>query len=348
MFVITENLPEAFRDFLSDNSIDRYRARQALHWIYKKSVFEFSGFKNIPKPDIDFLKYNCRVLSGQLIKQVVSEKDNTLKFLIRLSDGCLIESALLHAQAGRLTACLSTQVGCPVCCKFCASGRLGFKRNLSISEIVSQYLLVQKEAIRKKNRGISNIVFMGIGEPLLNYDNLIASIEILMHPEAANISSRHITVSTCGIPPQIERLAGYKKQVRLSISLHSAIDRKRNELVPLNKKYNINLLIQAVKRYIARTGRFVTFEYVLIKGINDGCEDIVQLARVLKGIDCKVNVIPYNRIEGSGFKSPSHKDIKYFISTLIKNKVRATERLRKGCDINSGCGQLKASFCAGS
>jgi 23S rRNA (adenine2503-C2)-methyltransferase len=198
-----------------------------------------------------------------------------------------------------------------------------------------------------KNKCISNIVFMGIGEPFLNYNNLIGAIDILTHSAAANIASRHITISTAGVIPSIKRLAGYKKQIKLSISLHSAIDKKRSVLVPLNKKYNINSLIEAAKYYIGKTGKLITFEYVLIKGINDTQEDIKRLAGVLKGVACKVNVIPYNKIEGLEFEATPHKDVKYFINTLLKNDIKVTGRLRKGHDINSGCGQLKALFCLG-
>lgn len=342
MFIISGNSAAAFEDFLADNGIDRYRARQALYWIYKKSVLEFSAFDNIPKKTIDFLKTECAVLSGEILQQAVSRKDKTTKFLIKLTDDQLIESVLLYAPDSRLTACLSTQVGCGIGCTFCASGRSGFKRNLTASEVVSQYLLMRRQALANSD-DITNIVFMGIGEPLLNYSNLIGAIEILTDKAAANMAARRLTVSTAGVVPAIDKLAAYKKHIRLSISLHSAFDRKRNSLVPLNKKYNIKALISAVKRYIAQTGRMVTFEYVIIKGINDAAEDALGLARLLKGIPCKINIIPYNPTENINFRTPSYRDIKAFTDLLLKNKIRAMQRQRKGIDINSGCGQLKSA-----
>lgn len=350
MFIISGNSPAVFEDFLADNGIDRYRGRQVLYWIYKKSVLEFSAFHNIPKKTIDFLKAECAVLSGEILRQAVSKKDKTNKFLIKLADGQLIESVLLYAGDGaecsnirrRLTACLSTQAGCAIGCVFCASGRNGFKRNLTTSEIITQYLLMRRRALAD-GADITNIVFMGIGEPLSNYANLIGAIDILTDKATANMAARRLTVSTAGVVPAIDKLAAHKKQIKLSISLHSAFDRKRTLFVPLNKKYNIKALISAVKRYIAQTGRMVTFEYVIIKGINDTAEDALGLARILKGISCKINIIPYNPTENVNFKTPSYRDIKAFTDLLLKNKIRAIQRYRKGVDINSGCGQLKSA-----
>lgn len=343
MFYITENSQSAFAEFLSNNGIDRYRAKQVLDWIYKKSKLDFSDFTNLPRQVVDFLKTKCVILTAQIAKDSVSASDKTKKFLIKLKDGNLIESALLHSEDNRLTACLSTQVGCAVSCVFCASGKAGFKRNLTVSEIMSQYLIMRHDAVLVKN-DITNIVFMGIGEPLLNYDNLMSSIDLLTDPSGANIGARHITVSTSGVVPGIEKLADYKKQIRLSVSLHSAFDEKRDALAPINRKYRLNALIKAIKGYIAKTSRPVTFEYVLIKGLNDTKEDVSGLVKLLKGIDCKINLIPYNRIEGLDFKQPSASDVGKFAGNLVKNRIKVIRRQRKGFDINSGCGQLKASW----
>ena len=185
---------------------------------------------------------------------------------------------------------------------------------------------------------------MGIGEPLLNLDNLISAIELLVDPTAANMAARRITISTAGVVPAINRLAAYKRQINLGISLHSAVDKIRTALVPLNKKYNLETLISAVKNYINKTGRMVTFEYVLIKDVNNTTQDALKLSHILKNLFCKVNIIPYNPTEGASFKTVSSKDIKNFSGMLLKNKIKILERQRKGVDINSGCGQLKPSF----
>jgi len=342
MFEISGHSQSEFADYLAKNSIDSYRAKQVFYWIYKKSKLDFSGFTNLPKPVVGFLKQNCSILSGEIITCVVSKSDSTKKFLIKLDDGNLIESVLLQSDDKRLTACVSTQVGCAVSCVFCASGKTAFKRNLTCSEIISQYLLM-RQALPDGN-DISNIVFMGIGEPLLNFDNLKNAINLFTDPDAGGIGARRITVSTAGVAPAIEKLADYKKQVNLSVSLHSAFDKNRNLLVPLNKKYNIEALLAAVKNYISKTKRLVTFEYVLIKGVNDAEVDAVGLGRILKNINCKVNLIPYNKIEGLDYKAPSSVEVESFRKILIKNRINVVRRQRKGFDINSGCGQLKAGF----
>ena len=343
MFVITESSEADLSDFLAVNGVERYRAKQVFNWVYKKLKFNFSEFKNLPPDIISFLNVKCAVLAGEAVTCLVSKSDNTEKFLIKLEDKNFIESVLLHSEDGRLTACLSTQVGCSVCCLFCASGKVGFKRNLTTAEIVSQYLIMQKYAVSSGNI-ISNLVFMGIGEPFLNYKNLIAAIDLFTDPDAANIGSRKITVSTAGVVPEIAKFAEYKKQIGLSISLHSAFDKERDILVPLNKKYNIATLFKSVKEYIKKTNRAVTFEYVLIKGLNDTAEDIKALAGLLKGLRCNLNLIPYNPIEGLKFKPLSAAEVEKFANALIKSKVKAITRQKKGFDINSGCGQLKASW----
>lgn len=338
--IITEDSVKAFEDFLESEAIPAYRARQVFDWVYKKSEFDINSFRNLPLDFKDLLRQKCLILSGSIINKSVSKRDKTVKFLIKLPDDNLIESALLYSPGGRATACLSTQVGCKISCVFCASGKAGFKRNLTTAEIVSQYLLMKQHALQS-GADITNVVFMGIGEPLFNFDNLISAIDLLTSPDAAGLSSRRITVSTAGVAPGIERLAGYKKQIELSVSLHSALDEKRNRLVPLNKKYNIKSVISSVKNFIAITGRMVTFEYALIKGVNDTKEDILALARILKGLNCKINLIPYNPVHGVDFKTPTPAEVKNFTGALIKNHIKAIPRLRKGQDINSGCGQLK-------
>jgi 23S rRNA (adenine2503-C2)-methyltransferase len=343
VFIITGYPLRAFEEYLAANGVDRYRARQVFDFIYKKARFKFDEIPNLPRLVKGFLSANCAVLSGEITETKASNRDKTTKFLISLPDKSIIESVLLYASGERLSACLSTQVGCAVCCPFCASGRQGLRRNLTTSEIISQYLLMRRFTLGR-GADITNIVFMGIGEPLLNYDNLISAIDLLTDPTTVNLAARHITISTAGVVPAIDRLAGYKKQIELSVSLHSAFDKKRDILVPLNKKYSLTQLIPAVKGFIAKTKRQVTFEYVLLKGFNDGKEDAAELTKILKGIHCKINLIPYNPAGNAGFRSPTDSDIKKFINLLKKNRINVIQRQKKGVDINSGCGQLKASF----
>ena len=347
MFIITGNSLKAFEDFLSANGIDSYRAKQVFYFVYKRVRFDFVEFSNLSKAVIDFLSVKCAVLSGEILQKLASSRDKTTKFLIKLPDNNIIESVLLYAPGRRLTACISTQVGCAVSCPFCASGKHGFRRNLTTSEIISQYLLMRRFAL-EQGADITNIVFMGIGEPLFNYDNLVSAIDLLTDPIAADLPARRITISTSGVVPAIDKLALYKKQIELSISLHSAFDKKRDALVPLNEKYSLKQLIPAVKRFISKTKRQITFEYVLLKGFNDTKEDAAELARVLKGLHCKINLIPYNPAEGADFKPPTDRDVNKFTDLLAKNKIRVIRRQKKGVDINSGCGQLKASYLTGA
>ncbi len=311
-----------------------YRARQIFSWVYGKCARSFDSMKTLPKGLIDNLE------GSYYIYEIVPEKrlrsrDGTEKFLFRLADGNFIESVLIFAE-GRRTLCLSTQVGCKFACPFCASGRPGFVRNLTPSEMIEQVLFLKCRI--KCN--ISNYVFMGMGEPLDNYENVVKAVFIMNEKEGLAIGARRITISTCGIIPAIDRLAGLGLQINLSLSLHAADDRLRNELVPVNRKYPLEDLIRAGERYIEKAGRTITLEYVLIKGRNHSPEDAERLAAISKRLKAKVNLIECSAVPGSGLGPPAREDTDRFKKRLLSKKIKVTLRRSKGADIRAACGQL--------
>lgn len=312
-----------------------YRASQIFHWIYKKGIQDFDSMPNLPKGFRDKLKqfyYIGTIKTRKHLKSI----DKTEKILFELLDGNFIEAVLIYAE-GRKTLCLSTQVGCKYACSFCASGAMHFKRNLSTSEILSQVLFFQHML---KHR-ITNFVFMGMGEPLDNYENVSKAILIMNLPDAMGIASRRVTVSTCGIIPGIEKFKELGIQVNLSISLHAANNKLRDKLIPINKKYPLEKLIGACEDYINTTGRMITLEYILIKGVNDSQDDADGLASISKRLEAKINLIPYSPVcNEASFKSPTKKDIEIFRKMLDNNRVNVTVRESKGKDIMAACGQL--------
>lgn len=316
-----------------------YRASQIFKWLYKTGAASFDDMTDIGKELRDKLKNNFHITKLHLLDSKRSLIDGTTKYLFKLEDGNTIESVFLPEE-NRVTLCLSSQVGCKFGCAFCASAPFGFVRNLASSEILDEVLF-----IRNYNRGavITNIVFMGIGEPLDNYENVMKAVRILNDADSMNIGARRITISTCGLIPGIERLAGEKLQIELSVSLHSADDSIRSKLVPANKKYPLKDLIASCKDYIKKTKRMITFEYVLIKESNCSRQDALKLARLLKGVMCKVNTITYNQIKAKGYEAPDARDVKSFMSTLKSRGINAVLRKSKGEDIDAGCGQLRIS-----
>ncbi|PIQ89160.1 MAG: 23S rRNA (adenine(2503)-C(2))-methyltransferase RlmN [Candidatus Omnitrophica bacterium CG11_big_fil_rev_8_21_14_0_20_42_13] len=311
-----------------------YAARQVFDWLYRKKIDSFEKMTNLSKQGIAMLKNEFYIGRIELL-ECLNSQDGTEKFLFKLQDNETIESVFIPA-GNRNTVCLSSQVGCKFKCLFCASGK-SFSRNLSASEITSQL----SQAMLITSKKITNIVFMGIGEPFDNYDNVLGAIRILNQPLGFNIGARHITISTCGIIDKIERLKEEGLQVELSISLHAAGNELRNKLMPVNKKYPLKELIKCAKSYAAYTGRQVTFEYVLIKGINDAMNEADKLANILSGANCKVNLILYNAA-GKGRIAPvSKKSALNFKNKLIKNGVHAMIRLPRGADIQAACGQLR-------
>ena len=320
-----------------------YRARQIADWLYQKRVRSFDEmtdlsreFRNRLSRDFDFSKID--------IVRVLGSRDTTRKFLFRLSDGNLIESVLIPAspalygsRSDRRTICVSTQVGCAYGCKFCASGLEGFSRNLKPNEIIDQIIAIERESGEK----VDNIVFMGMGEPLANLENLLRTLKIINAPWGLGIGARHITVSTSGLAPQIRKLADERLQIRLAISLHGATDEVRAQIMPINRRYNVEALLSACDYYVARKKQRLTFEYILIAGVNDSDEQARLLARHAKRLSVKVNLIPYNTVHGLPWSRPSKDRQEKFLSILRERGVAATLRREKGHDIDAACGQLR-------
>lgn len=312
-----------------------YRAEQIFKWIYQENVSNFDDMTNLSLDLREKLKnyfdfYNFKILKKQ------ESSDGTIKYLFELNDGNAIETVLMKYHHG-YTLCVSSQVGCKMGCKFCASTGIPFLRNLESCEIVEQLLAVQRD----KKIKISNIVFMGIGEPLDNYDNVINSIRIINNQKGINIGARHISVSTSGLVPKIYKLANENIQCTLSISLHATTDKKRSEMMPVNNIYNIDELIKACKDYINITNRRISFEYALAKDNNDNQEDAKRLVELLKGMICHVNLIPINKIENTNFAKSSNEAIIKFRDYLNNHGIVATIRRELGTDIDAACGQLR-------
>src|SRR5438094_1404487 len=334
-----EELGEKFRE-LGEPS---YRSRQIADWLYKRRVESFENMTDLPH---ELRRRLAKLFGFDRLDtvRVLGSEDTTRKFLFRLSDGNLIESVLIPAspalygqKSDRRTACVSTQVGCAYACKFCASGLDGFSRNLRPNEIVDQIIAVERENGEK----IDNIVFMGMGEPLANFDNVMRAIRILNAPWGLGIGARHITVSTSGLAPQIRRLADEPLQIRLAISLHGATDEVRNQIMPINRRYNLETLLAACDYYVARKKQRLTFEYILIAGVNDTDDQAHLLAAQTRRFAAKVNLIPYNTVQGLSWLRPSDHRQEKFLSILQRHAIPATLRREKGGDIDAACGQLR-------
>lgn len=343
--------------FLQKINEPRYRADQILNWIYKHYATDWEEMTNLSIPLRKKLKEIFNHYVSKLVK-VQLASDSTRKFLWQLEDNSFIESVLIPANpalygepSDRMTLCVSTQVGCAYKCRFCASGLFGIKRNLQTSEIVEQILAVERWAIaenlpvlsssKQRERLINNIVFMGMGEPLANYDNLLKAVKIINADWGCNIGARKITISTCGLAPEIKRLAGEKMQLRLAVSLHGATNDVRSKLMPVNKKYPIEQLMEALSLYRQNKSGMITFEYILIDGVNDAPEQAEKLAFLARPLFAKVNLIPYNRVEGLDYKPSPLAAQKQFLNILKRRGVKATLRREKGGDIDAACGQLR-------
>lgn len=324
--------------WMSENGESAFRGKQILSWIYK-GVMDFKDMKNIPKSLIKKLEENFTIIMPEIVEVYKSELDGTEKFLLGFSDGNLIESVLMRYKHGN-SICISTQVGCRMGCKFCASTIEGRVRNLTTGEILSEVIAVQNYIGER----ISNIVLMGSGEPLDNYDNVIKFLEVVSADYGLNIGQRHITLSTCGIVPKIYELADKELSITLAISLHAFSDDKRKEIMPIANKYAISELLEACKYYLNKTNRRITFEYALVKGVNDGVEDAKALGKLLRGMLCHVNLIPVNEIKENTFKRSSKKAIDDFSEILKNQGIEVTTRREMGSDINAACGQLRRSY----
>ncbi|MCK4912834.1 MAG: 23S rRNA (adenine(2503)-C(2))-methyltransferase RlmN [Candidatus Omnitrophica bacterium] len=326
------------KDKLTSNGFPGYTGRQVFEWVYKKRVSNFDSMSNLSKKLKEFLRKSFSITKLKLIKKEKST-DKTEKYLFELEDGMAIEAVLIPEKE-RSTLCVSTQVGCKFKCLFCVSGQDGFKRNLTASEIIGQYFAV---ADLKAPLKVTNIVFMGIGEPLDNFDNTIKSINILMNSAGINFSKRRISISTCGLVPEIKELAKLKLGIKLSVSLHSAENDIRDKLMPINKKYPIEELMLATREFSKVSKDLVTFECVLIEGINTSVDDARKLAKLLNRVNGKANLIPYN---GSSpeIKAPTQEQLDIFTQELKDRSAFFTLRKSRGQDINAACGQLKVKY----
>lgn len=344
-----------------------YRAAQLLEWVYARRAASWDEMTNLSKALRAKLAEEYVFAPMELV-QVQGARETTRKFLWRLDDGALIECVLIPASpalygetSDRHTLCVSTQVGCAYGCKFCASGLDGFKRNLRPDEIVGQllaterFLAAEQAEERKKTQGaqdtfdfekngarlVQNLVIMGMGEPLANYENLLKALQILNAPWGAKIGARKITISTCGLSPQIRRLAEEPYQFRLAISLHGATDAVRDRLMPVNRKHPLEQLIPACEHYLKTKGRMITFEYILIAGVNDGLDQVKPLARMASRLRAKINLIPCNPVEGLPWQRPGEAEQDAFVKALEQERANVTLRREKGGDIDAACGQLR-------
>ena len=315
----------------------KYNASQIYDWLYKKRVTSFNDMTNLKKELINYLNNNFNIDSLKILK--VEEETDVKKFLFELKDESKIEAVLMYQDYG-ISLCISTQVGCNMACAFCESGRLKKVRNLETYEMVSQILLVESYIDKK----ITHLVLMGIGEPFDNYDNVITFIDIINNNKGIELGSRHITISTCGIIPKIEEFMNLGKQVNLAVSLHAPNNEIRDQIMAINKVYNIESLIKTIKKYIKVTNRRVTFEYIMLKNINDREENAIELSKLLKAINCYVNLIPYNETSHINLTKSDKNTILKFYDILKKNKINVTIRKEFGSSVSAACGQLRSNY----
>ena len=313
-----------------------YRGQQLFEWMYRHGISSFEDMSNVNKSFREYLENNCIIQTLDVEQMFPSKVDKSAKILFRTIDDQFIETISM-IDKDRHTVCISSQIGCALDCGFCETGRMGLKRNLSTGEIVDQLIFVREN----EKQPITNVVFMGMGEPLHNYDNVINAADIFHSPRGFNLAATRITISTAGILPQIQQFIFEKQRYKLAISLNAVDDATRTQIMPVNKKWSIADLIGAGKEYSNLKKRQVMFEYVLLKGINDSQDDAYKLAHLLKGIPSKLNIIPYNETDGS-YQRPDEKTIKQFSEILhnLRDEYRVFVRWSKGQDINAGCGQL--------
>ncbi len=327
---------EELEDYFVKVGDKKYRATQIYEFLYKKRVKNFGEMSNIGKKMLEHLENN---FTFARIKMIIKQEDKDVKkYLFELLDGERIETVLMYHDYG-ISVCVSSQVGCNMGCSFCESGRLKKRRNLEAYEIVEQILMIEEDIGKR----ISHVVVMGIGEPFDNYDNVMRFIRIVNDPKGIDIGSRHITVSTCGVVPGIKKFMEEKGQVNLAISLHAPNDEIRSKIMPINRAYPLGELMPVLREYITRTKRRVTFEYIMLAGVNDSCECALELANLLKGMNCYVNLIPYNETENIIYKRTKNVQIMQFYDILKKNKICVTVRREFGGKVNAACGQLRAN-----
>ena len=336
---ISELTVKDLQDVLTDWGEPAFRARQILDWVYRKPITDFSSMSNLSPKLRERLDSEFLFQSVTPVTEVTSRDGTTLKVLLRLGDGLTIESVLMLYDKRR-TVCVSSQVGCGFGCPLCATGASGFERNLTPAEIIDQVLYFSRR-LKETGQAVSNMVFMGMGEPLVNFEAVWQAIESLTSPELLGLGARHIVVSTVGIPAGIKKLGRKKLQVGLAVSLHAPTNDLRDKLVPPNRMYPLDMLIPECKRYVEATRRRITFEYTIIKDVNDSVQLAIELGNLLRGLNCFVNIIPVNVSGHIGFSPPHRARIKAFSDTLMHHHVANAVRLKRGLDIDAGCGQLR-------
>ena len=355
-FSVTDINCKQFDDLITSKGEPSYRAAQVRKWVYKNIALTYDEMTDIPLGLRRMLAEETSLHSLEMVRKVTGS-DGTVKALFKCADGRSVESALMYYEGDigrkRRTVCVSTQAGCGIGCPFCATGQQGFERNLTPGEIIDQALYFarylresreEKSYGKEKPERLSNIVFMGMGEPLANYKNLWQAIETLNAPECFGLGARSMTISTCGLVPQIRRLAKEKLQVGLAVSLHAGDNALRNKLVPINRKYPLGELIPACEEYSRLTGRRLSFEYILFKGINDSVAQALKLAGLVRGFKCHVNLIPANITGNATYQPPPRRGVLAFENELKRQHVNVTLRESRGQDIDAGCGQLRGRY----
>lgn len=341
---------EELKSYLQSLGEPAFRNKQFFSWLHNQQIEEFSQAHNVGKKLLSALEKDGYVIFNPELKQRFVSKDGTEKYLMALEDGALIECVLMRYRGDyskqRNTLCVSSQVGCAMGCAFCATGHQGFERNLSVAEILSEvYTANRILKMNEKGQEIRNIVFMGMGEPFNNFNQVMKSIDILCHPNGMNLSPRRITISTCGVVPKLIEFADLNTDIGLAISLHASNNKDRNELMPVNRAYPLEALMEACKYYQDVTGKRISFEYALIENVNDQKCNVEELKKLLHGLDCHINVIPVNAVaHNHSLRRPDKKHINIFIEALRASGIGASVRQEKGADINGACGQLKTSY----
>jgi len=325
-------------EFFLDKGFDSYRGKQVYEWIWKKSIYSFDDMTNLSK-DLRIMLDTHFVINHIEVDKIQKSSDGTIKNAVKLFDDYTVESVLIPTD-DRTTACVSSQVGCSLDCKFCATSKLKRMRNLNPDEIYDQVVTINNQSLKYFKRPLSNIVFMGMGEPLMNYNNLIESIEKISSDKGLNMSQKRIVVSTSGIPKMIKKLADENLKVNLALSLHSAVEETRNQIMPFSTKFSLEDIKESLLYWYSKTKRRITFEYIVWKGINDTVEDVNALVSYCKSIPSKVNLIEYNTIGDKNFISATDNIINLYKDLLEKNKITVTVRRSRGKDIDAACGQL--------
>lgn len=329
---------EELRDFFSSIGDKPFRGNQVYEWLWGKGIHSFEDMTNISKETRAHLEENF-VINHIKVDHLQKSNDGTIKNAVKLFDDLVVESVLIPTK-NRTTACVSSQVGCSLDCKFCATARLKRMRNLNPDEIYDQVVAIHKESMLYHDRPLSNIVFMGMGEPLMNYKNVLLSIEKITSDEGLGMSPKRITVSTSGVPKMIKKMADDEVKFNLAVSLHSAIQETREQIMPFAKSFTLDDLQESLQYWYAKTQKIITYEYIVWKGINDGMEDIQALVKFCKYAPCKVNIIEYNPIDDGDFQQADKRIIDQYIEQLERNRIPVTVRRSRGKDIDAACGQL--------